>query len=131
MMSRVIGFEVKLVILVVVLVFFLKACGSPKDEAAIKVLGPEPENVSEVVCDGGMSVAASAQRALLMGEITQEDFWKVNVYSNEYEVKTAEALVKATMSESEAIYAVKLACNEALYKYKIYQRAKENLERSN
>ena len=42
-----------------------------------------------------MSGVASAQRALLNGEITQEDARKVNEYSNEFEIKTAEAVVKA------------------------------------
>lgn len=130
MMTKVIGFEVKLAILIVALVLVAKACGSPKNEKLIKALGPEPQRVFEVDCKGGMSTAASAQLALLKGEITQEVARKVNVYSDEFEIKTADAVVKASMSEFEAISAAKLACLHALDKYEAYQKAKEKLEES-
>ncbi len=116
--------------LVVVFVFLLKLSGSSSNEKIIAKLGPEPEKVYEVNCSGGMTTAAVTQIGLLKGEITEQLFSRLNEYSNEYEIRTAKALVKANMSESEAIILVKQTCFTALYKYNAYQRAKDVLKYS-
>lgn len=133
MMTRVMGFEVKLVIAVVALAFIAKACSHPGvDPEAIKALGPEPEKIYTEDCDSGyLQIAASSELAVQKGELTKSDQIKVNQYTSEYDRRISRELVKPTMDEADAIYSVVKRCRADQYRYDEYQKKLEELKKRN
>jgi len=130
MRTRVIELEVKIVVVIIVIAFFSKACGSNVDEKTLKALGPEPEAVSEIDCwSNNLNGAASVALALKKGKITEEKARTLNPYATEFTKKTADAVVNVNMSESEAISATATACSKALDRYEKYQKDKKMLKK--